>query len=448
VPPTPPAAPDAAAPPTATRTLAGRYQLGEVVGRGAHGEVRAAHDLRLDRDVAVKLLRPEVIDDPELRRRFVAEGHAAAQLVHPHVVAVFDAGDDGVPFLVMERLPGLSIAAELAHGPLAVGRACAVASDVLAALDAAHGRGIVHRDIKPANVLLTADGTAKVADFGIAKLASSIERTSTGVVVGTPAYLAPEVLAGAPASPASDVWAVGCLLHEMLTGAKPFRGDEPLALVHAIVSTTPERVDARRPDIPSAVADVVARALRADTTSRWSSADEMAAALRAASAAFPLWGAPVTPPPMGRAGPVGGTSELLATQAGPPIAATSVWLAPGPVPTADTLPSAAPRSPTGPSRRGAVVGALLVLALAGVTAGAVAWSGDDPSPDSPADGSPSSVAVTATTAASVPTTVPPPTAPPATDPTTTEAPPPTPGNGNGNGNGDGRGNGNGRGHDR
>jgi tRNA A-37 threonylcarbamoyl transferase component Bud32 len=434
VPPPPPAETSRAP----TRTLAGRYRLGELLGRGAHGEVRAAHDLRLDREVAVKLLRPDVVDDPELRRRFVAEGHAAAQLVHPHVVAVFDAGDDGVPFLVMERLPGTSVAGEIARGPLPVARACVVASQVLAALGAAHALGIVHRDIKPANVLLTADGTAKVADFGIAKLASAMERTSTGVVVGTPAYLAPEVLAGAPASPASDVWAVGCLLHEMLTGAKPFRGDEPLALVHAIVSTTPERVDARRADVPSAVADVVARALRADTAARWASADQMEAALRAAAGAGSLG---VDGRATATVSPMGGTAELPATRLGPPVAPTSVWLAPGPVPTAATRPSPAP-GPTGPPRRRALLGVAL-LALAVAIAGAIVLSGDDASPETPTDGSSGSAAVTTTAAVATPTTAPVTTSAPTDDPAPTE-----PAASGGDGNGNGRGNGNGNGNDR
>jgi tRNA A-37 threonylcarbamoyl transferase component Bud32 len=434
----------AATPPSGTAlpaTLAGRYELGGILGRGAHGEVRAAHDLRLDRDVAVKLLRHDVVDDPELRRRFVIEGRAAAQLVHPNAVAVFDAGDDVVPFLVMELVRGVSVANELARGPFDVGRACAVASQVLGALGAAHALGIVHRDIKPANVLLDGDDVAKVADFGVAKLATSIERTSTGLVVGTPAYLAPEVLAGTPASPASDLWAVGCLLHELLTGRKPFDGDDPLALVHAIVSTTPVRVDVLRPEVPHAVADVVARALRADVPARWTSAAEMAAALHSARSAGADVLAPGTRSTATPAPPAPAMAAMPATEAGLPLVPTAVWLAPGPMPAAEpTLPPRA-QAPDGSRRRRAVVGSLLVAALAGAIAGVVgvARDGDDRWPQTPTNIS--SGDATTTTVVTAPTTVAPTTAPPTTAPPTTEATEPAGGDGNGNGRGNGDGNG-------
>lgn len=182
--------------------LDGRYRLGDVLGRGGMGEVRAAEDLRLGRSVAVKLLRADLASDPDLRGRFEAEARAAARVSHPHAVAVYDAGEDeGIAYLVMERLPGATLADEVATGPLDQERACAVAGQVLGALGVAHDSGLIHRDIKPGNVLLTADGAAKLADFGIAKVIEKNDDATTGFLLGTPAYLAPERLAGHPATP-------------------------------------------------------------------------------------------------------------------------------------------------------------------------------------------------------------------------------------------------------
>src|SRR5205085_5453763 len=182
-------------------TLADRYQLRGLIGRGGMGEVWAARDLRLERDVAVKRLSPHLASEPGVRERFEAEARAAAGLNHPNVVAVFDSGEhDGVPFLVMELLPGRTLADELADGPLAPERARRIGAEVAAALAASHAAGVLHRDVKPGNVLLAADGTAKVGDFGIAKSTEGLDLTTTGTIVGTAAYLAPERLAGAPAT--------------------------------------------------------------------------------------------------------------------------------------------------------------------------------------------------------------------------------------------------------
>lgn len=261
-------------------TLGGRYRLGEVLGRGGMGEVRAAEDLRLGRQVAVKLLRADLADDADVRRRFESEARAAAGISHPHAVAVYDAGEDeGVAYLVMERLPGATLADEMATGPLAQDRACAVACQVLGALGAAHDRGLIHRDIKPGNVLVAADGAAKLADFGIAKVMESSDDATTGFLLGTPAYLAPERLAGHPATPASDLYALGVVLYEALTGRKPFVGDTPFAVIHAIHQGEPEPLGVLRPDVRPTVVAAVEQAMHADPGRRFHSAAALAGAL-------------------------------------------------------------------------------------------------------------------------------------------------------------------------
>ncbi|HEY7106060.1 MAG TPA: serine/threonine-protein kinase [Acidimicrobiia bacterium] len=263
-------------------SLAGRYELGETIGRGGMADVRAATDTRLGRDVAVKLLRADLAARADARRRFDAEARAAARLTHPNIVVVYDCGEDlDVPFLVMERLPGDTLAGELADGPVTVERARAVGVAILAALAHAHRHGVIHRDVKPANVLLAADGTPKVADFGIAKTAEDDTGTLTltGELVATPAYLAPERIRDAPATFASDLYAVGVVLYEALAGRRPFTGDSPVAVLDAVLRDDAPRLVQLRPDVPRDVAAVVERAMAHDPVERFTSAEEMAAAL-------------------------------------------------------------------------------------------------------------------------------------------------------------------------
>lgn len=264
--------------------LDGRYRLGEVLGRGGMGEVRAAEDLRLGRSVAVKLLRADLASDPDLRRRFEAEARAAARVSHPHAVAVYDAGEhEGLAYLVMERLPGATLADEVATGPLDQERLCAVAGQVLGALGVAHASGLIHRDIKPGNVLLAEDGTAKLADFGIAKVVEKNteknDDATTGFLLGTPAYLAPERLAGHPATPASDLYAIGVVLYEALTGRKPFDGDTPFAVIHAVHQGEPKPLRDLRPDVHPTVVAAIERAMHTDPDLRFPTASALARAL-------------------------------------------------------------------------------------------------------------------------------------------------------------------------
>ena len=193
-------------------------------------EVRDAVDTRLDRRVAIKLMRPAVADQPLVRERFEAEARMAARLSHPNVVAIFDSGEDqGIPFIVMERLSGESLHDRLAAGPMRQADAKAMILDILSALEIAHAAGVLHRDIKPANILDGGNGIWKVADFGIAKAlevtpgaSGAVDPTVAGVVLGTPAYLAPERLFGAPATVESDLYSVAVVGYEALAGRRPF----------------------------------------------------------------------------------------------------------------------------------------------------------------------------------------------------------------------------------
>jgi serine/threonine-protein kinase len=250
--------------------LAGRYELGEVIGHGGMSIVRRGVDRQLQRDVAVKLLRPAYAAHADSRRRFEEEARSAARISHPSVVTVFDSGEDGEQaFLVMECLPGRTLADELADGPLPAERVRSLATDLLGALEAAHAVGVVHRDVKPGNVLMAPDGSAKLADFGIAKTTETPDLTATGLVVGTAWYVAPERLAGGQASPASDLYSLGVVLYEAATGEKPYEGSPP-------------------PPVDAPLAAAIDRALQPDPAMRFASADEMLAAIAGGAATAPM----------------------------------------------------------------------------------------------------------------------------------------------------------------
>jgi serine/threonine-protein kinase len=229
--------------------LAERYELGPIIGGGGMATVRAAWDTRLQRHVAVKTLHAHLAADGAMRRRFEDEGRMAARLAHPNVVQVYDSGEaDGVPYLVMELVDGPTLAQRIAAGPLPPEEARDIALGIAHALAVAHDQGIVHRDIKPANVLLV-DGIAKVADFGIARAVEGLDRDTTTVILGTPAYVAPEYLAGQPATPRSDVYAAGVVLAEMLTGVRRRDADTQV-------------------DVPGPFGDIVTRATSPDPDRR------------------------------------------------------------------------------------------------------------------------------------------------------------------------------------
>src|SRR5947209_7717486 len=270
-----------------------RYELGPLLRRGGMADVHSGLDRRLRRDVAIKLLRPDMAARDDVRLRFEAEARAAARLSHPNAVAVFDTGEhNGTPYIVMERLPGRTLADVIAEGPVETAWLLRIAGGVLSALGAAHAAGIVHRDVKPGNILITADDSAKIADFGIAKsaelvtgaTAGTVDLTITGQLVGTPAYLAPERLAGAPATFLSDLYSMGVVLYEALTGEKPFAGASFVAVAQAVQGGHHRPLVVARPDIDPGLAGAVERAIDRDPSRRFQSAEEMAAALSGADA--------------------------------------------------------------------------------------------------------------------------------------------------------------------
>jgi serine/threonine protein kinase len=263
----------------APELLGGRYELRGVLGRGGMAEVRDGWDIRLDRPVAVKLLYPVFTAQPDDRMRFEVEARAAAALNHPHIVSVHDSGEHaGTPYIVMERLSGQTLADVIAQGPLPQPQVRSILDDVLSALAAAHAAGILHRDIKPANILFSTSGHAKVADFGIAKSAASAH-TLTGQIVGTMAYLSADRIAGRPACVADDLYAVGVVGYEALTGRRAFPQENMGELVRAISDGVLPPLTALRPDVDPALAAVIERAMARDPGWRFGSAEEMRAAL-------------------------------------------------------------------------------------------------------------------------------------------------------------------------
>jgi serine/threonine protein kinase/tetratricopeptide (TPR) repeat protein len=256
------------------------YRIVEKLGEGGMGEVYRAHDERLDRPVAVKVLR-QLGEDEDRRERFRREARAAARTNHPHVCQIYEVGEDeGRPFLVMELLEGQSLDARLIQGPLPPGEALEVMSQTLSALGELHARGIVHRDLKPSNLFLTAHGV-KLLDFGLARHLDAQQGalTVSGLLVGTPFYMAPEQALGQPITPAVDLFTAGALLYEMLAGSRPFGGNSTPEVLYSIVNEQPAALGGT-PEIERLNA-VILRALEKEPANRFPSAREMAEALRA-----------------------------------------------------------------------------------------------------------------------------------------------------------------------
>ncbi len=241
-------------------------------------EVYLAHDRVLDRDVALKVLRNQYANDEEFVERFRREARSAASLSHPNIVPVYDRGDteDGSHYIAMEYVPGGTLKERLdERGPIEPGRALAATAQVAEALWAAHERGVIHRDIKPQNILLTETGHLKVTDFGIARAASAVTISATNAVFGTAGYLSPEQALGEPATPRSDLYSLGIVLYEMLTGTVPYRADNPVAVCMKHVTEPlrpPRKLD---PTIPAAVDALVAKMLAKDPADRPASAPEL-----------------------------------------------------------------------------------------------------------------------------------------------------------------------------
>jgi hypothetical protein len=325
--------------------LAGRYRLEGPVARGGVGEIWRATDLVLGRPVAVKLLRTEYAQHPEVLARFRAEARHAGSVSHPGIAQVYDYGEDGAaasPYLVMELVDGPSLARVLAAGPLTPADAMDVLAQAAAGLQAAHAAGLVHRDVKPGNLLVGPSGQVKITDFGIAHAAWSAPITQTGALVGTPAYLAPERIMGGPATPASDLYSLGVVGYQCLTGAVPFEG-----MPHEVTGAHWHRtLPPLPPAVPAGVAELVLDLTAKDPAARPASAGEVAARagqLRDALAGRPAADAPTDepggPPPARAVGlepvPLAGSPA--------PMAGDPVTLTGDPVPlTGDPVPAAGP----------------------------------------------------------------------------------------------------------
>jgi serine/threonine-protein kinase len=374
--------------------LVDRYELGPVLGQGGMAKVHQGLDRQLGRQVAIKVLAPPFDRDREFVERFQREARAAAGLSHPNIVAVFDSGsDDGTHYIVTELVEGETLADRLRRdGPMPQAEAVAVAVDIARALAAAHERGLIHRDIKPGNVMLLPDARVKVVDFGIARAAGSDTLTNTGVVLGSTAYLSPEQASGQPVDERADLYALGCVLYEMLTGRVPFSADTPIATMYRHVNEDPPPPSTFAP-IPSELEDIVMRALEKDPKRRFASASELEAALLAVPLArggdtMRLEPAAAETKPVGRVGAaaggaVAGAAAADAAKTEPFTTTAGGGSGDGGLRPRSSGPSHARprRSPRGrrPRLIVAVVGALL-FALTGVLTAATS----DPLPRKPA----------------------------------------------------------------
>ncbi|MCW2572607.1 MAG: serine/threonine protein kinase [Frankiales bacterium] len=309
---------------TEPQLLGGRYALGETIGVGGMAEVFRGVDVRLGRDVAVKVLRADLARDPAFQARFRREAQSAASLNAPCIVSVYDTGEDnGVPYIVMEYVEGRTLRDILqTEGRLLPQRALEVVADICAALDVAHGAGIVHRDIKPANVMLTPRGEVKVMDFGIARAIAdtSSTMTQTAAVIGTAAYLSPEQARGEHVDARSDIYSTGCLLYELVTGTPPFTGDSPVAVAYQHVREDPTPPSAYDDTLPPQVDAVVLKAMAKNPVNRYQSADEMREDLLRAAAGEPVHATPFLAEPDVTVVPGGGLRVPPPRRRGPVLA--------------------------------------------------------------------------------------------------------------------------------
>ena len=255
-------------------------------------------DTVLGRTVAVKVLAPQFADDDGFVMRFRREAQAAASIGHPHIVSVFDTGsDDGVHFIVMEYVEGRTLAEILAGGGrILPDRAIDIAMDVCRALEAAHAQGVIHRDIKPGNIMLDARGDVKVTDFGIARVTTTADTVAqTAAILGTASYLSPEQAQGQPVDGRSDIYSLGCVLYEMVTGRPPFLGDSPVAVASKQVLEQPTPASRLNPDVTADLDAVILRALAKNPANRYQSAEEMRADLERAKRGLPVDATPLLP---------------------------------------------------------------------------------------------------------------------------------------------------------
>ncbi|UQU64923.1 Stk1 family PASTA domain-containing Ser/Thr kinase [Couchioplanes caeruleus] len=362
------------------RLLGGRYQVGELLGYGGMAEVHRGRDLRLGRDVAIKMLRSDLARDATFQERFRREAQNSAALNHPAIVAVYDTGEETSPagekqpFIVMEFVNGRTLKEVLAaEQRLQPRRALEIIADICAALEFSHRHGIIHRDIKPGNVMITQNGQVKVMDFGIARALASgaTTMTQTSAVIGTAQYLSPEQARGESVDARSDVYAAGCVLFELVVGHPPFVGDSPVSVAYQHVREDPKAPSDINRDVPPDVDAIVLKALAKNPLNRYQSAQEMRADALRAVAGRPVMATPVM------------TEAETMAMTGPmrqaPTAATR------PIPAA----AVGPRGPQPPERKTsswvmAVLAALGVLAVVALGIGLVLANNNDDKDKPPA----------------------------------------------------------------
>ncbi|MDQ3156793.1 MAG: Stk1 family PASTA domain-containing Ser/Thr kinase [Actinomycetota bacterium] len=351
--------------------LGDRYELGGLLGRGGMADVRVGRDLRLGRTVAVKQLRSDLASDPTFQERFRREAQSAASLNHPAVVAVYDTGEsldkDGhvAPYIVMEYVEGQTLRDVMRDGrKLLPERALDITADVLSALDYSHRSGIVHRDIKPANIMLTPSGQVKVMDFGIARAIAdaSSAMTQTAAVIGTAQYLSPEQARGETVDARSDIYSTGCLLYELLTGRPPFVGDSPVSVAYQHVREEARPPSSLNPDVSSSVDAIVAKSLAKRTDDRYQSAADMRKDIDRLIAGHQI------------------EAPSASTQAIPATTGTMVApVLPAPANTSGSGGEHVDEDTKASNRKWWLIGAVVVLLLAGVTWGIMQMA-KDPAP--------------------------------------------------------------------
>ena len=360
--------------------LGERYVVGPLLGRGGMAEVRRGRDIRLERDVAIKRLRPDLAGDAIFQARFRREAQAAAGLNHPNIVSVHDTGEQfdapagvEIPYIVMELVVGHTLRDILRDGrKIQPERALELVTSVLNALDYSHRHGIVHRDIKPANIMVTANGQVKVMDFGIARAVSdtAASMTQTAAVIGTPQYLSPEQIRGETVDRRADIYATGCLLYELLTGRPPFQGDEPVSLAYQHVRERPTPPSQLDPMVSPEMDAIVLRALEKDPANRYQTAKEMADDISRLLAGQQVTALIPTPPLTDRT--IAADPTQLLTSPGGPTTTGSTTVADD-----DEEAGAKPRSHKGLI---SLIASLVVVLVAGI--GVLVWqmTKSDPTP--------------------------------------------------------------------
>jgi len=260
-----------------------QYTVLEVLGSGAMGLVHKARDERLGRYVALKFLPPHLAALPDARQRFLLEARAAAALDHPNICTIHEIGltTDGQPFIAMALYDAETLQARLARGALPIDDALAIAQQVASGLAKAHEHGVIHRDVKPSNIMLLCDGTVKILDFGVARLVDADVTLDEGTAVGTAAYMSPEQARGEPVDNRTDVWSLAVVLYEMILGARPFAGDDTLALRHAVLEVEPLPARDLRANLPDALDALLHKALAKAPEQRYTSMAQMATELAA-----------------------------------------------------------------------------------------------------------------------------------------------------------------------